>query len=236
VAAGRSSRRQQDDSLALLIATANPLDQFLAHHPDYFFERSPEQALINPDNLLILLQHLRCAAFELPFRRGEGFGRVDAALLAEFLQFLQANGELHASADTFFWMADRYPAEGVSLRSASPQRVLLQVEEDDKLTTIGEVDGASAPWMVHPQAIYLHEGQSYRVEVLDLEQNFARLRPSQADYYTEPKRETTVQLVTTSSTAAASGAVKAVGEIVVTTQVVGYRQRRWFSNESAGRG
>ncbi|MBE7469397.1 MAG: ATP-dependent helicase [Anaerolineae bacterium] len=233
--AGRAGR-QQDDSLALLIATANPLDQFLAHHPDYFFERSPEQALINPDNWLILLQHLRCAAFELPFRRGEGFGRVDAALLAEFLQFLQAGGELHASAETFFWMADHYPAEGVSLRSASPERVLLQVEVADGLTTIGEVDGASAPWMVHPQAIYLHEGQSYLVETLDLEQNLARLRPSQADYYTEPKRETTVQLVTTSRTDVVPGAAKAFGEIVVTTQVVGYRQRRWFSNEPLGEG
>ncbi|MCK6625337.1 MAG: DEAD/DEAH box helicase [Anaerolineae bacterium] len=233
--AGRAGR-QQEDSLALLIASANPLDQFLAHHPDYFFERSPEQALINPDNLLILLQHLRCAAFELPFRRGEGFGRVDAALLAEFLQFLQTSGELHASGETFFWMADRYPAEDVSLRSASPARVLLQVETADGLTTIGEVDGASAPWMVHPQAIYLHEGQSYLVETLDLEQNLARLRPSQADYYTEPKRETTVQLVATSSTAPVPGAAKAFGEIMVTTQVVGYRQRRWFSNEPLGEG
>lgn len=233
--AGRAGR-QREDSLALLIATANPLDQFLAHHPDYFFERSPEQALINPDNLLILLQHLRCAAFELPFRRGEGFGRVDAALLAEFLQFLQAGGELHASDETFFWMADHYPAEGVSLRSASPQRVLLQVEADDGLTTIGEVDEASAPWMVHPQAIYLHEGQSYLVETLDLEQNLARLRPSQADYYTEPKRETTVQLVATSSIAPVPGAAKVFGEIMVTTHVVGYRQRRWFSNEPLGEG
>jgi DEAD/DEAH box helicase domain-containing protein len=233
--AGRAGR-QGEASLAVLITSANPLDQFLAHHPDYFFDRSPEQALINPDNLLILLQHLRCAALELPFRQGEGFGRVEEALIAEFLQFLQAGGEVHTSGDTFFWMADQYPTEGVSLRSASPERVLLQVEADARWTTIGEVDQASAPWMVHPQAFYLHEGQTDLVEELDLTQNIAQLRPSNSDYYTEPKRETTVQLIATSSEAAARGATKAYGEIGVTTQVVGYRQLHWFSHERLGEG
>jgi DEAD/DEAH box helicase domain-containing protein len=233
--AGRAGR-QREASLAVLITSANPLDQFLAHHPDYFFERSPEQALLNPDNLLVLLQHLRCAAFELPFRQGEGFGRVAAEEVNEFLQFLLAAGELHRSGNTFFWMADQYPAERVSLRSASPDRVLLQVEADEGWQTIGEVDGASAPWMVHPQAIYLHEGQSYLVETLDLDQNLARLRPSQADYYTDPKRETTVELISTSSQADARGASKACGEILVTTQVVGYRQLRWFTQEPLGEG
>lgn len=233
--AGRAGR-QREASLAVLITSANPLDQFLAHHPDYFFERSPEQALLNPNNLLILLQHLRCAAFELPFQSGEGFGRVAAEQVNEFLQFLLAAGELHRSGETFFWMADQYPAERVSLRSASPERVLLQIETDEGWQTIGEVDGASAPWMVHPQAIYLHEGQAYLVETLDLEQNLARLRPSQADYYTDPKRETTVELIATSNQADVRGASKAWGEIQVTTQVVGYRQLRWFTQEPLGEG
>jgi DEAD/DEAH box helicase domain-containing protein len=233
--AGRPGR-QSETSLAVLVTSANPLDQFLAHHPDYFFERSPEQALINPDNLLILLQHLRCAVFELPFRQGEGFGRVASDQVSEFLQFLREAGELHLSGQTFFWMADQYPAESVSLRSASPDRVLLQVETEGGWQTIGEVDEASAPWMVHPQAVYLHEGQAYLVEDLDLNQNVARLRPSQADYYTEPKRETTVQLIATSSEAEVCGATKATGDILVTTQVVGYRQLRWFTQEQLGEG
>ncbi len=233
--AGRAGRKSEA-ALALLITSANPLDQFVAHHPGYFFDRSPERALINPDNLLILLQHLRCAAFELSFRRGEAFGWVESGQVEEFLQFLQEAGEIHASGDTFFWMADQYPAERVSLRSASPEWVILQVEDGDKWTTIGEVDQASAPWMVHPQAIYLHEGQSYHVEDLNLNQNVARLRPSRADYYTEPKRETTVQLTATLSEAKIQGATKAYGEIVVTTQVVGYRQIQWFSHERLGEG
>ena len=103
-------------------------------------------------------------------------------------------------------------------------------------TTIGEVDQASASWMVHPHAIYLHEGQAYLVEELDLSQNLARLRPSHADYYTEPKRETTVQLLATLNEANVCGATKAYGEIMVTTQVVGYHQLQWFTHERLGEG
>jgi DEAD/DEAH box helicase domain-containing protein len=160
---GRAGRGSED-SLAVLVKTASPLDQFLAHHPDYFFERSPEQALINPDNLLILLDHLQCAAFELPFEQGEDFGKVPANQVAEFLQFLHESGVIHQSRGKYFWMAEHYPAERLSLRSASANRVLLQVPQEDAWSTIGEVDIESAPWMVHPQAVYLHEAQTYLVE------------------------------------------------------------------------
>jgi len=233
--AGRAGR-QQSASLAVLVTSANPLDQFLARHPDYFFERSPEQALINPDNLLILLQHMRCAAFELPFRVDEPFGRVDAAQVAEFLEFLAEAGEVHASGQKYFWMADQYPAEAISLRSASPQRVLLQAALGDEPVTIGEVDLASAPWMVHPQAVYLHEGQTYLVEELDLTENIARLRPAGVDYYTEARRETTVELLAKLAEAEVRGATKARGEIMVTTQIVGYRMIRWYTHERLGLG
>lgn len=232
---GRAGRGDEA-SLAALIASADPLDQFLAHHPDYFFDRSPEHALINPDNLLILLGHLRCAAFELPFRAGEGFGRVDGERVAEFLQFLQSSGVLHRSGDRYFWMADRYPAGGISLRSASSETVLLQTLEGGDWTTIGTVDRASACWMVHPQAVYLHEGQAYCVDELDLAQNVARLRPLDADYYTEPRRETAVQLIETLSAAEAQGATKACGEIAVTTRVVGFHRVRWFTHERLSAG
>ena len=233
--AGRAGRRD-GASLALLVTSAGPLDQFLAHHPTYFFERSPEQGLINPDNLLILLQHLRCAAFELPFQAGESFGQVPAGRVTEFLEFLQEAGILHRSGARYFWMADQYPAAGVSLRSASPNTVLLQVNEGDTWVTIGEVDLASAPWLVHPQAIYLHEGQAYLVEELDLVQHLARLRPASTDYYTEPKTDTTVQLLAQLAVAQVPGAVKAYGEIAVTTQVTGFRQVQWFSHEQLGTG
>ncbi len=233
--AGRAGRGS-DPSLALMIATADPLDQFLANHPDYFFHRSPEAALINPDNLLILLDHLRCAAFELPFRDGDPFGRLPPGQLQEFLDFLQESGVLHRSGDQYFWMADEYPAQSVSLRSASADNIVLQVEDENGPASIGQVDYASALWMVHPQAVYLHEARTYLVDELDLEGKVARLRPLEADYYTEPRFETTVQHLETFQMEAAPGALKAYGEINVTTQVVGYRKVKWYTHEQLGLG
>jgi DEAD/DEAH box helicase domain-containing protein len=233
--AGRAGR-QREAALAVLVASANPLDQFLAHHPDYFFDRPVEQILINPDNLLILLQHLRCALFELPIEKGEPFGWVEPGQLTEFLQFLYENGELHQSGQKYFWMADQYPAERVSLRSASPDIVRLQAGYAGEERLIGEVDSASADWLVHPQAVYLHEGQSYLVERLDLEQQVAWLRPVNPDYYTEPLRDTSVQLVAEVKKNPVRGAIKTLGEIVVTTQVIGYQMIRWFTHERLGSG
>ncbi len=234
--AGRAGRTD-DTSLALLITSPSPLDQFLARHPAYFFERPPEQALINPDNLLILLQHLRCAAFELPFQRGKPFGRVSQPQLAEFLEFLQESGDLHLNGQKFFWMADRYPAGQVSLRSTSPSKVRLLTGDDaEQWTTIGEVDAASAPWMVHPKAIYLHEGQGYQVQSLDLEQQVAHLHPVNVNYYTEPIRNNTVSLIKQKTQSHVPGGAKNHGDILVTTQVVGYNVVHWYTRERLGGG
>ena len=101
--------------------------------PEYFFERSPEQALVNPDHLLILLEHLRCAMFELPFQKGEGFGSLPGEIVDEYLQFLLSNSEAHLSNEKYYWMADQYPAANISLRSASPQGVVLQATTDQTI-------------------------------------------------------------------------------------------------------
>ncbi len=190
--AGRAGRKA-DNSLAVLVASADPLDQFLAHHPEYLFEQSPEQALIQPDHLLIVLNHIRCAAFELPFKNGKSFGAMRKETVAEFLQFLEASGLLHQSRGQFYWMADQYPANEISLRSSSPGTFLLQVENENQRTTIGQVDDPSAYWMVHPQAIYFHEGQQYLVKELDIPKKIALLEQFHLDYFTEPLKETTVE-------------------------------------------
>jgi DEAD/DEAH box helicase domain-containing protein len=231
--AGRAGRGD-GPAAAVLIATPNPLDQFLAHHPEYFFARSPEQALINPDHLLILLNHLRCAAFELPFQPGEGFGKLPVEKVREFLDFLVNSQELHLSGDKYFWMADAYPAAAVSLRSASPENVLLHVEDGGPPRILGEVDLASAAWMVHPHAVYLHEGQQYFVQELDLSRNTAALIPVALDYYTESLRQTEVSLLTCLDSALIHGGTKAYGELKVTTQVTGFRKRQWLNGENIG--
>ena len=231
--AGRAGRGL-DPAVSVMIASANPLDQFLAHHPEYFFERSPEQALVNPNHLLILLEHLRCAMFELPFQKGEGFGALPANVIEEYLEFLINNNEAHLSQEKYFWMADQYPAANISLRSASPQSVVLQTTIDDRPQTIGTVDGESAVWMTHPGAIYLHEAQSYFVESLNLEEHIAHLRPLASDYFTEPLRGTTVTVLSESDSENVRGGQKKWGELQVTTQVTGFRKRRWYTQENLG--
>ena len=229
--AGRAGRSQAD-SLAVLVTSASPLDQFLARHPEYFFESNPEHALINPDHLLILLEHLQCAAFELPFKAEERFGNADPATVESLLDHLSDAGILHPSKKQFFWMGDRYPSADISLRSASANQVALH--DDESGATVGEVDRESAPWMVHPGAIYLHEGNTFRVDNLDLTANSAALRPVEVDYYTRPRREAEVRLLQLWQAEAARGGGKACGELSVVSQVSGYEKIRWENGEKLG--
>ncbi|MGD2026501.1 MAG: DEAD/DEAH box helicase [Anaerolineales bacterium] len=233
--AGRAGRAREV-SLAVLATSANPLDQFLARHPEFFFGSSPEQALINPDNLLILLAHIRCAAFELPFHAGEGFGTVPGEEVEEFLHLLEQSNQVHESKGKYFWMADEYPAHTISLRSASPDTVILHAQTQEGWKTIGEVDSASADWFVHPEAVYMHEGQSYLVEDLDLEQHLAYLVPAEVDYYTQPRRDSEVTLVEIFAQSPARGAYKAYGELRITSQVTGYHKIEWHTHQRLGVG
>ena len=232
--AGRAGRKQ-GSSLAVMVASSLPLDQFLMQHPEFIFDRSPEQALINPDNLLILLQHLRCAAFELPFKQGERFGNLDPDLLGSMLEFLAQSGDIHISGDKYYWMSEGYPAEKVSLRSSSSNTVALQVETDNgHPRIIGQVDYESALWMVHPQAIYLHSGNMYEVDALDLENNTAQMKPVEVDFYTEPRKNVEIEKLSLLRESPVEGGSKSYGEVMATTQVTGYRRIRWYTNENLG--
>ncbi len=227
--AGRAGRGEAP-AVAALVASSLPLDQYLAHHPEYFYGRSPEQGLLDPDHLLILLEHLRCALFELPFEKGEHFGGQP---VDELLEFLVGNREAHASGDKFFWMADQYPAASISLRSASPERIVIQTT-DDRPQTIGEVDLASATWMLHPRAVYMHQGQQYFVHELDLERHSASVTAVALDYYTQPQRQTSLTLLNEVLRERVKGGEKGQGEIQVTSQVVGFKKLRWFTYENLG--
>jgi DEAD/DEAH box helicase domain-containing protein len=183
-----------------------------------------------------LLSHMRCAAFELPFRMGEGFGSLNGERIHELLEYLVGEQVLHRSGEKYFWMADAYPAQDISLRSASAESVVLQTESYGKESahTIGQVDLPSAARLVHPGAIYLHEAQQYFVSELNLEHNIAILQPTAVDYYTEPRSETSVQLLEKTNQAMVVGGLKAYGDIQVHTEVVGYRKVRWHTHETLG--
>jgi DEAD/DEAH box helicase domain-containing protein len=236
--AGRSGRGE-NASLAVLVTSPNPLDQYLAQHPDYFFNRSAEHGMINPDNLLILLGHLRCAAFELPFQTGELFGSISPKEMEELMDYLKHEGLIYQSSNKYFWVADKYPAQNVSLRSTSTDTVILQATSADNhnleaFQTIGEVDASSSTWLTHPGAVYMHEGTTYLVQNLDLDQHIAILKKSDVDYYTEPRREVIVQQAGKIAHVGVKGGAKAYGEIQVTSQVIGFRKIRWHTNETLG--
>jgi DEAD/DEAH box helicase domain-containing protein len=232
---GRAGRGQ-DTSLAVLITSASPLDQFLARHPDYFFDHSPENAFINPDNLLILIGHLQCALYELHFEEGDSFGDLSWDEISEIFEYLIETGLIHKSGSKFFWMSENFPAAEISLRSASSNKIILQAIINEKQITIGEVDRASASWMVHPEAIYLHQGESFLVEDLDFDSNLAHLKPVDVDFYTRPQRETEIQLLELSKQRSDSKSQISYGELLVTSKVVGYKKVRWETNENLGYG
>lgn len=226
--AGRAGR----PALGLLVLGAGPLDQYLARHPEHLFGASPERALADPDHLLLTLDHLRCATFELPLDPSEGFGGFTAEELAVLGEQIADDGEAYAADGRFYWVGARYPAEAVSLRSAGRDDVTLL--RDDGVA-IGTVDGPSARWMVHPGAIYLHDGAPHRVDALDLEARVARLTPTGDEVLTRATRETRIDPAGTLEARPAAGCRVLAGDVTVTERVTGYRRLRRATRETLGR-
>jgi DEAD/DEAH box helicase domain-containing protein len=214
-----------------------PLDQFIVQHPDYFFGSSPEHGHIQPDNLEILVNHLKCAAFELPISPDERFGSVDLPGLCEQLGDA---GFLHQSGGDWHWIDEAYPADTVSLRSVTSDNFVIidtTGEDKGKPEVIGEVDFSSALTTVHPKAIYIHQGQQYHVEHLDFEKRKACVRPVNVDYFTDAIRYTQVRVLEIAEEEAIAGpAARAHGDVLVRSQVVGFKKIKFFTNENVGSG
>jgi len=229
---GRAGRTEES-SLAILVATGGMLDQYVIQHPEFIFEESPEHALINADNLMLLVDHLRCAAFERPFLDGERFG--ESAFTADVLDLLAEEGDLHRAGTRFFWSGEGYPARRISLRSSGRDSVVIQsMNTHGRPEVIGEIDHASAPPLVHDGAIYFHGGDSYVVEHLNLVENTALVRRTSVDYYTEASTETTINVLATHEERATASAQIAHGELVVSTQVMSFRRVKRFTHETVG--
>jgi DEAD/DEAH box helicase domain-containing protein len=231
--AGRAGRRSEV-SAAILVASAAPLDQFVATHPAYIFERSPEMGLINPDNLAILLRHVRCAAFELPFEVGEQFGQ--AGEVGELLDFLVESGELHTSGASYHWVAESYPAEGVSLRSSSDDTIVIQELGDGKPVVIGEVDRTAAPILLHEGAVYIHEGRTFLVTNLDWDKAIANVEPALVDYYTDAGETVDLDVLEVYDADEYRPARRAHGWVQVTAQSSSYRKVKRYTHETLGYG
>ncbi len=229
--AGRAGRRS-GTSVSVLIANSTPLNQFIAKNPDYFFGSSVEQARVNPDNLQILTDHIKCAAFELPFSADERFGREN---LLEILDYLEDEKLLHRAGNLWHWTSESYPADAISLRSISSDNFVVQdITREPRI--IAEVDYDSAPATLHEKAVYILEGQPYFVEKYDHEERRAHVREADVDYYTDAITYTKVKILERFEGEAVANARRNHGEVHVTSQVVGFKKIKFHTNENVGSG
>src|SRR5579863_376675 len=230
--AGRAGRRNTG-SLAIMVASSAPVDQYVVEHPEYLFDRSPEHAYVNPDNVEILLNHLKCAAFELPVRNSEHFGPHE---VPELCAFLRDAGLMHLSGDCWHWTSDTYPADAVSLRSVSSDNfVVVDITGDHRV--IADVAFTSALTTLHEKAIYLHEARQYQVERFDYEGRKAYVKRVDSDYYTDAIDYTQVKALREFERAHISGGVERVhGDVRVNRQIVGFKKIRFYTNENVGAG
>jgi len=236
--AGRSGRRR-GNSCAVLVASSAPLDQFMVRHPDYFFGRTPEHAFIQPDNLEILINHLKCAAFELPIAPDEQFGDVD---LPDLCARLAETGFLHLAGANYHWTHEAYPADTISLRSVTSDNFVI-IDITGEPNVVGEIDFPSALIFVHEKAIYLHAGQQYYVEHFDFKERKAYVKRVDVNYYTDAVRYTQVRVLevaasesASSSSSLTSSTSHSHGDVLVRSQVVGFKKIKFFTNETIGDG
>ena len=228
--AGRAGRRR-GTSLTVMVATSAAIDQFIVTHPEYFFKQSPENALLNPDNLYVLLNHFKCAAYELPFRDGETLGNAPGA--EEMCEYLEEANIVRHVGDTWHWQAEEFPASEISLRTAMTENFLINdITNPAHVRVIGEMDRFTVPMLLHENAIYLHEGQQYQVEKLDYDACKAFVRKVEVDYYTDADLNVSLSLLDTLEEEKNA----ALGEVKVTAITKIFIKMKFDTGENLGFG
>ena len=238
--AGRAGRTS-GLSLAVYVASSSPLDQYFVSHPEYFLSRGAEQAHIDAYNPYIFTDHLKCAAFELPFLDGEAFSpdnsnRKAAELTSEALEYLEEEGIVRHVEGRYFWSAEGYPGEKISLRSATTENVVIVDISNGHHDVIGEMDRPSAKELLFEKAIYIHLGTQYQVKTLDFEKRICLVESSDADYWTDSIVKRDIELLTEDSTESHSEFRLILGDILVRSQVEKYKKLRFNTHENIGYG
>lgn len=228
---GRAGRRQES-SVTFLVASSNPLDQYIIQNPSYFFNKPPERALIHPDNLIILVDHVKCAAYELPFEKDESFG---GEALSDILEFLTEERILHKVQQRWYWMEQSFPAHDISLRSAAQENfIIIDMTSGNKV--IGEVDRFSAPTLIHEEAIYIHEGVQYQVEKLDWDEKKAFVREVDVDYFTDASLAVQLKVLQVFKEAKSGGIDRHYGEVTVNAKATIFKKLKLRTHENIGSG
>lgn len=227
--AGRAGRKQ-GISLVIMVANSSAINQFVVNNPDYLFDRCVESGVVDPDNFVILTSHLKCAAFELPFEKGEKYG---VETTSEILDYLAQRGVLRYTGDKYHWSSEVYPANEISLRSAASDNFVI-LNSSDNYRVIGEIDFFAAPELLHPQAIYLHGARQFQVAELDWEGRKAIVKEVDVDYFTDAESKTSLRILSVEkkNPETESG----WGEISLTTVTVLFKKVKFFSHENVGSG
>jgi DEAD/DEAH box helicase domain-containing protein len=242
--AGRAGRGD-DPALAVLIGLDNPLDQYYMRHPTELLGRPHEHALLDPDNIYILSRHLPCAAHEAPLRvaADEGPPADDPARLDDEALFgpgfvdamvaLEESGVLRFTGERWVYTRGDYPAQDVSLRDAEGERFAI-LNEANTYRMLEEISSSTAPFRVHPGAIYLHQGESYLVTEYNAALRHAIVKPVNADYYTQPREVNDVRIVRSIRHRVTPNAAAFLGKVRVRGQVIGYRRLQQFTEAVLG--
>ncbi|HEX6349530.1 MAG TPA: DEAD/DEAH box helicase [Candidatus Dormibacteraeota bacterium] len=228
---GRAGRKS--GAVAVFVASSSPLDQFIVRHPEYFLGSSPEEGLVDPDNLLVLAGHLQAGLFELPFLEREALGGADVRPL---LEMFAEDGSATRSGDRWFWSREAFPAENVSLRRMAADNVVIVDTSGPRPEVIGEMDQFSAPVFLHEQAIYLHEGAQYHVDQLDWEAKKAYVRPVEVDHYTDALMSTRVEVLDTFGGPEGAPLARSHGEVKLTSLATMFKKIRFHTHENIGAG
>ncbi len=229
--AGRAGRRNSL-SLAIVVASSAPLDQYMVKHPEYFLGQAPESAYVDADNMYVLVDHLKCSVFELPFRNGEGFpGPVD-----DYLQYLEEEGTIRNTRGDYYWSDRSYPAEEISLRSARSDNVVIVDTTDGRDEVIGETDRPSAKELLFTNAIYMHRGRQHVVKELDLENRRAYVEQTSVNYFTDALVKRDIKVLYEDRRLPDPSLTMVVGDILVRSQVAKFKKIRFHSHENIGYG
>jgi len=238
--AGRAGRGT-GMSVVVYVASSAPLDQYFAANPEYFLSRAPEQAHIDIANPYIFTDHLKCATFELPFADGEAFSpdpanEAAAKLTSEALAYLEEEGIVRHAAGKYFWSAEGYPGEKISLRSATTENVIIIDCTDGRHDVIGEMDRPSAKELLFENAVYIHLGTQYLVRSLDVEKRICLVERSDVDYWTDSIVKRDIEVLTEDAVKRLGSWKQVLGDVLVRSQVEKFKKLRFSTNENIGYG
>ena len=230
--AGRAGRRQEE-ALIIYVAQSTALDQYIVNHPTYFFGTHPEEVRINPDNIIILMDHLKCAAFELPFSMTDTYGEFT---VQELLAYLEEEGVLVKTSTQWHWMSDRFPAHEISLRSAAQENVVIIDITEPKNKVIGEMDTYSAMTLLHEEAIYMHQGTQFQVEKLDWEEKKAYVREVEVDYFTDANLAVELKVLSEDKSAQYESTTVSYGDVGLLAIPTIFKKIRFNTHDNIGSG